>query len=236
MNRGSVAVSLIAAMLAGSGAQGSSSGAYAALEKRSAAACIAASGLRNGRAGPIVRFSDKVMIDARLVTGTYSQAHMKGAQGTMLCLYNRRTRRAEAQEAPPSMAESGLPAAGATIKDVWWRAADIGGRGIVASVDVKLMFGSDGKITGKSGCNNYSVSYALTGTNLKVYPPMIGTRMMCAADVMAQETLFQNLLGEATGAAILPNGKMLVTGPNGAMRFVIGSNAPITILEQLKPN
>lgn len=236
MNRSSVAVTLMTTMLAGSVAQASTPGAYAALEKRSAAACIAASGLRDGKAGPTVRFSDRVMIDARFVTGTYPQAHMKGAKGTMLCLYNRKTRRAEAQEAPASMAEAGLPATGAAIKDIWWRAEDIGGRGIVTSVDVKLMFGSDGKIGGKSGCNNYSVNYALTGTKLKVYPPMIGTRMMCAADVMSQEALFQKMLGEATGAAVLPDGKMLVTGPNGTMRFAIGSNAPITILDQSKPN
>lgn len=176
------------------------------------------------------------MIDARLVTGTYPQAHMKGAKGTMLCLYNRKTRRAETQEAPAPIAESGPPAPGFAIKDVWWRAEDIGGRGVVASADVKLMFGSDGKIGGKSGCNNYAVNYALTGTKLKVYPPMIGTRMMCPADVMAQEALFEKMLGEATGAAVLPNGKMLVTGPSGAMRFVPGSNAPITILDGTSPN
>lgn len=236
MNRSSVSISLLITMLAGSAAQGSTPGAYAALDKQSAAACIAASGLRDGRAGPVVRFSDTVMIDARFVSGTYPQTHMKGATGTMLCVYNRKTRRAETQEAPASMAETALPASAGAIKDVWWRAEDIGGRGIVASVDVKLMFGSDGKIGGKSGCNNYSVNYVLTGTKLKVYPPMIGTRMMCAADVMAQEALFQKMLGEATGAALLPNGKMLVTGPNGAMRFVIGSNAPIAALDQPKPN
>jgi hypothetical protein len=34
-----------------------------------------------------------------LVRGTYKQRFMKGARGTMLCLYDRRTRRAEAVEA-----------------------------------------------------------------------------------------------------------------------------------------
>ena len=236
MNSKSIAIGLVAIIVAGSAAHASSNAAYATLDKRSAAACIRASGFQNGKAGPSVRFSDATMIDARLVTGTYPQAHMKGAKGTMLCLYNRKTRRAETQEAPAPIAESGPPAPGCAIKDVWWRAEDIGGRGVVASADVKLMFGSDGKIGGKSGCNNYAVNYALTGTKLKVYPPMIGTRMMCPADVMAQEALFEKMLGEATGAAVLPNGKMLVTGPSGAMRFVPGSNAPITILDGTSPN
>lgn len=236
MKNKSMAIGLISTILIGSAAQGSSNAAYAALDKRSAADCVRASGFHDGKAGPAVRFSDVTMIDARLVTGTYPQAHMKGAKGSMLCLYNRKTRRAETQDAPAPLAESGPPIAAVAIKDVWWRAEDIGGRGIVTSVDIKLIFGSDGKIGGKSGCNNYSVNYALTGTKLRVYPPMIGTRMMCAADVMAQEALFQKLLGEATGAALLSDGKMLVTGPNGSMRFVPGSNAPITILDQTRPN
>jgi len=33
------------------------------------------------------------------VRGTYPQKFMKGAKGTMLCLYDRRTRRAEVAEA-----------------------------------------------------------------------------------------------------------------------------------------
>lgn len=34
-----------------------------------------------------------------LVTGTYTQARLKDATGTNLCLYNRRTRKAEVEEA-----------------------------------------------------------------------------------------------------------------------------------------
>lgn len=235
MKPSSVVAGLIATLMTGSTAQGATPDKYAALEKRTAAACIAASGLRDGRVGPTVRFSDTVMIDARFVTGAYPQAHMKGEKATMLCLYNRKTKRVETQEAV-AMDETAPPTSGMAIKDVWWRADDIGGRGMVTGGDVKLMLGSDGKIGGKSGCNNYSVNYALTGTKLIVYPPMIGTRMMCAADVMAQEALFQKLLGEATGAAVLPNGTMLVTGPNGSIRFVAGSNSPITTLDKQPEN
>ena len=62
-------------------------------------ACNKASGLRAATAvGPIV-FSDAIGRDAFLVRGTYPQRFMKGASGAMLCLVDRRTHKAEVEEA-----------------------------------------------------------------------------------------------------------------------------------------
>lgn len=71
---------------------------YARLDQRSAAACTKAAGLKDSRVSSPVRFSDRVAIDARLVTGRWPQPHMKNANATMLCLYDRRTGKAEVQE------------------------------------------------------------------------------------------------------------------------------------------
>ena len=149
------------------------------------------------------------------MTGTYPQSHMKGATGTMLCLYNRRTKRAEVQE----MASAVQPVAGTDIKDVWWRGTDIVGRP-VGSSPVTLMFGSDGKIGGKSACNNYSANYMLTGSDLRVYAGMIGTRMACPSNVMAQETQFRDVLVAATLATLQSDGSLMIAAPNGqSLRF-----------------
>lgn len=75
---------------------------YAALDRQTSSACISASGLRAAIVGPVVRFSDNFLIDARTVTGTYPEPHMMGAKGTMLCLYNRQTKRVETQEMAPT--------------------------------------------------------------------------------------------------------------------------------------
>lgn len=162
--------------------------AWAALDKQSSAACIKAAGLRDARIGPPVRFSDSVLIEARMVAGIYPQPHMKGAEGSMLCLYNRKTKRVEVQDAaemtPPA------PVAALPFKDVRWIGEHVNGRPTIHNSLVTLMFGSDGKLTGKSGCNNYSARYELTGPTLKVYPPMIGTRMACPQEIMAQEAKF----------------------------------------------
>lgn len=77
----------------------STSAAFAAAARAAAAACRTASGLRNPVARAAVSFSDTSGVDAMLVTGKWRPAHMHGAAATMLCLYDRRAKHAEAVEA-----------------------------------------------------------------------------------------------------------------------------------------
>ena len=215
MNRLSLTSAILAAAFAVP-AYASTPGSYAALDRQTSAACIAASGFRDASVGSVMRFSDRLMIDARTVTGTYPQLHMEGAQGTMLCLYNRRTKRAEMQE----MIAATQIAANVVIKDVWWRGTEINGRP-VGSSPVTLMFGSDGKVAGKSACNNYSANYLLTGSELRVYPGMIGTRMACPPSIMAQESQFRTILAAATSAKMQSGGTLVTATADGqALQFV----------------
>ena len=90
---------LPAAALLATAASASSPAAWAQSAAAGRAACIKASGLARATAsGPII-FSDAILRDAFLVRGTYKQRFMKGAKGTMLCLVDRRTHKAETQEA-----------------------------------------------------------------------------------------------------------------------------------------
>ncbi len=77
----------------------SSSAAWAAHNTAVRNACAKASGLAGAAASAPVHFSDRNGQDVVLVTGRYTQRFMKGKQGTMLCLYDRRSKRAEAQDA-----------------------------------------------------------------------------------------------------------------------------------------
>lgn len=62
--------------------------------------CIRVSGLRNARsAGKIIIFGDDVGYDVLMIKGNYPQPHMKNRVGQMLCLFNRRTRKANISEA-----------------------------------------------------------------------------------------------------------------------------------------
>ncbi len=79
----------------------SSTAAFAGLDRATARACRSVSGLKDTMIeGAPVRFSDTVGMDARIVHGTWPQPHMNGAKATMLCLYDRRAKRAETQEWP----------------------------------------------------------------------------------------------------------------------------------------
>jgi heat shock protein HslJ len=189
--------------------------AYAALDHRTERACIAASGFRNASVSPPIRFSDRVGMDARTVTGSYAEPHMNGQSGTMLCLYNRASRRAETQELDGASNNS----VNAELKDVLWRGVAINGEA-VGSSPITLLLNSDGTATGRSACNNYSVSYNLSGTALRILPDLRGTRMACPPARMAQETLFRAILMSVNMVTIRRDGSLLLQGPSGqSLRF-----------------
>jgi len=74
-------------------ASASSPAAWAQHDKDVAAACRKASGLRDPQVQPaVVRFDDAIGLDARL-------AHMQGQRALMLCLFDRKSRKATAQHA-----------------------------------------------------------------------------------------------------------------------------------------
>lgn len=94
-----VAVASAAAFMAIGPASASSPAAWAQHDKDTQQACAAASELNNPVVHPkAVLFDDTVGMDARLVTGSWKPAHMKGAKAVMLCLYDRKARKATAQD------------------------------------------------------------------------------------------------------------------------------------------
>ncbi|VVP64769.1 hypothetical protein [Pseudomonas fluorescens] len=73
----------------------SSPDAWAAYDKTVLASCTKASGLKNAKpVGNAAQFDDRVGYTAVLLQGQYPQKHMKGQQGTELCLYNKKSKTA----------------------------------------------------------------------------------------------------------------------------------------------
>ena len=62
-------------------------------------ACIKASGMDGAAASAPVHFSNRTALDVLLVTGHYPPRVNKGRAGTMLCLYDRKTKLAQARDA-----------------------------------------------------------------------------------------------------------------------------------------
>lgn len=88
-------LSLLCLTALASQAQASSPDAWAAYDKAVLASCTKASGLKNANpVGTPAQFDDRVGYTAVLLQGQYPQKHMKGQQGTELCLYNKKTKTA----------------------------------------------------------------------------------------------------------------------------------------------
>jgi len=80
-------------------AHASSPDAWAAYDKTVLASCVKASGLKDSKpVGNAAQFDDRVGYSALLLQGQYPQKHMKGAQGTELCLYNKKNKTAYVTE------------------------------------------------------------------------------------------------------------------------------------------
>ncbi|AXJ06815.1 hypothetical protein CFN16_22580 [Pseudomonas fluorescens] len=76
-------------------AHASSPDAWAAYDKTVLTSCTKASGLKNAKpVGNAAQFDDRVGYTALLLQGQYPQKHMKGQQGTELCLYNKKSKTA----------------------------------------------------------------------------------------------------------------------------------------------
>lgn len=86
-------------MLATTIAHASSDEAWAELTVTVADTCAAASGLDDTHVSQLVLFDDTLNKVATLVTGIYPQPHMKGATGTVLCIYDKLTQKTWIDEA-----------------------------------------------------------------------------------------------------------------------------------------
>ena len=88
-----ITLSLLCLTALTSQAHASSPDAWAAYDKTVLASCTKASGLKNAKpVGAPAQFDDSVGYTAVLLQGQYPQKHMKGQQGTELCLYNKKSK------------------------------------------------------------------------------------------------------------------------------------------------
>lgn len=89
----------------------------------------------------------------------------------------------------------------------WQLHAYNNGKGGVVSVlagsEITAVFGADGKVSGSAGCNNYSASYQVEGSNIS-FDASVTTRMACQEPqgVMEQESAYLAALESAAAYQI----------------------------------
>jgi len=188
-----------------------------ALNRASEAACLRAAALDDARISASTRYSDSLMVEARIVDGRAPGTEAGPERITLLCLYHRGTGQAETRPFDPEQARG----YSRELRDVWWHAVDIGGSPPIGPDVVTMMLGRDGRISGRSGCNIYSALYRLDGEALEVVWPMTGTRRDCRPVVMDQELRFRQSVLQARSLRLQPDGALLLTDRDGAtVRFV----------------
>ncbi|MCX7097899.1 MAG: META domain-containing protein [Methylococcales bacterium] len=79
---------------------------------------------------------------------------------------------------------------------------------VVKDTTLTLNFGTDGRLSGSAGCNNYTAAYTASGKSLKIEMPA-STRKLCAAPVGVMEQEAQFLKALATVATYQLDGKRL---------------------------
>jgi len=87
----------------------------------------------------------------------------------------------------------------ASLVGTRWKLSSIGGAAALDGVEATLEFAEPGKVAGKASCNRYFGSVEINGDAV-TFSQMGSTKMMCAENIMAQETAFLKALGAAQRA------------------------------------
>jgi heat shock protein HslJ len=89
------------------------------------------------------------------------------------------------------------------------------------------VFGSDWKLSGTGGCNQYSAGYTTTASNGITITQPTSTMMMCADPIMQQETQYLSLL--PTAAKFEISGDQLTLFNSGGTKILIYKSAGLKV-------
>jgi heat shock protein HslJ len=93
------------------------------------------------------------------------------------------------------------PLQNASLTETAWKAQAVTINGgfstLISGTEITIQFGTDGKVSGSSGCNRFTGSYETNGDQL-TFGPLATTRIGCAPDIMNQEQGFLSALAATT--------------------------------------
>ncbi len=83
-----------------------------------------------------------------------------------------------------------------------WNLSTLGGQAISADAYITAQFSADGQVGGSSGCNQYSGTYTVSGSQLEIAAPLASTLMACSQPIMDLESAYLTALAEVKSFAI----------------------------------
>lgn len=100
---------------------------------------------------------------------------------------------------PPATAEP--TSAGSALVGSNWILVSLNGVEPLADSTITLRFGTDGQVSGSSGCNRYFGGYRLSDPAQLEIGPLAGTRKFCRGALGEQERRYLDALHATTGYA-----------------------------------
>ena len=98
-----------------------------------------------------------------------------------------------------------------------WILGDLPGQ-VLADVRPTISFSGDGTVEGNAGCNTFSGSYTVDGSNL-TFGPLTSTRMACEGAKGTLETAFLGAIQATTTYEITDAGELKLTSGATTLTF-----------------
>ena len=114
--------------------------------------------------------------------------------------------------ASPSAANGGV----ADLPGTSWTLVEIGGSAPAGDAKPTLVFGTDGGVSGNSGCNTFNGTVTIDGSTIE-FGPLATTRMACPAPAMIVESAY--LAGLDGASTWRMDGSQLVLEGATELRF-----------------
>ena len=100
-----------------------------------------------------------------------------------------------------------------------WALTELVGKPPLAGTGISAEFTADGKVAGSAGCNRYSGTYTVSGSNITFSSPMASTMMMCDQALMDQESAYLQMLGDVKTFAVSGD-QLTLSGADGSQLAV----------------
>jgi heat shock protein HslJ len=110
----------------------------------------------------------------------------------------------------------------ATLLQGEWRVQRINDEPVTVMPRATLIFGLDGRVTGKAFCNTYSGGYTLTGEGLD-FKDMAATRMACMEPLDGLEQRFMAVLTKVQRFDITADGALMLHADDGGTIMALRS-------------
>lgn len=123
----------------------------------------------------------------------------------------------------PTLSPSGTPAL-ADLAGTAWTVRTINGGSVIANAPPTISFSADGRVSGSTGCNEYSALFSTDGQHLTVGALGV-TQKLCEGAHGEQESAFLNGLGGASTWQAAEPGRLEI---DGAATLVAESGAVAT--------